>query len=138
MKSMDNNLFVINGDTYFDADLNKMMKTHIINNNDITLSLKPMSNFSRYGSVKTKSDGGVIQFKEKKYSKFGNINGGIYIIKNTIFDHYKGDEVFSFSDFITNNLNRLKIGSIIFDGLFIDIGTPKALSKAQNILKNCL
>ena len=138
MKTMDNNLVIINGDTYFDVDLNKMMKTHIINNNDITLSLKPMSNFNRYGSVKTKSNGAVIQFIEKRYSKHGNINGGIYIIKNTVFDHYKGDEVFLFSDFITNNLSRLKIGSIIFDELFIDIGTPQALSKAQSILKNCL
>ena len=138
MKSMNKNIIVINGDTYFEVALNKLMDTHINNNNDITLSLKPMSNFSRYGFVETENDGKVIQFKEKEYREHGNINGGICIIKNTVFNQYKSDESFLFSDFITDNLIRMKIGSVLFDKLFIDIGTPEDLSKAQRILKNYL
>lgn len=137
-KSIDNNIIVINGDTYFNVDLYKMMNTHIINNNDITLSLKPMSNYSRYGSVVTENNGKVTQFIEKEYKENGNINGGIYIIKNTIFNQYKGDESFLFTQFIEDNLNLLKIGSILFDELFIDIGIPKDLEKAQKLLKNYL
>ena len=35
---VNNNIIVINGDTYFNIDLDEMMKTHIINDNDITVS----------------------------------------------------------------------------------------------------
>ena len=97
-----------------------------------------MSNFCRYGYVETEKDGNVIQFKEKEFREYGNIDGGIYIIKNTVFNQYKGGDFFLFSDFIANNLNRLKIGSVLFDELFIDIGTPEDLSKSQRILKNYL
>ncbi len=138
IKSMSENVIVINGDTYFEVVLDKLMGTHINSNNDITLSLKPMSNFCRYGFVETENDGNVIQFKEKEFREHGNINGGICIIKNTVFNQYEGDKSFLFSDFITNNLIKLKIGSVLFDELFIDIGTPEDLSKAQRILKNYL
>ena len=95
-----------------------------------------MKNFSRYGFVETELDGKITEFREKGFQKFGKINGGIYVIKNNIFKIYKGDEFFLFSDFIKNNLNSLNIGSISFDELFIDIGTPKDLEKAKKILIN--
>ena len=49
---------------------------------------------------------------------------------------HDGEENFLLSDYIKNNLNTLKIGSICFDNLFIDIGTPEDLERAKNILKN--
>ena len=45
------------------------MDNHTRNNNDITLSLKTMTNFNRYGFVTTTDDGKVISFEEKKYRK---------------------------------------------------------------------
>jgi len=135
-KSSNDNVFVINGDTYFDVDLHLLMDKHVKNNNDITLSLKPMSNFNRYGFVKTELDGNIIAFEEKKYQKYGKIDGGIYLINNNIFNSYKENKLFSFSDFIKNNLYNLKIGSVSFDGIFIDIGTPEDLAKAQKIFKS--
>ena len=56
IKSVNKNIIVINGDTYFEAVLNKLMDTHINKKNDITLPLKPMSNFSRYGFVETEKN----------------------------------------------------------------------------------
>lgn len=137
-KSKNKNIIVINGDTYFDISLKKLINKHITDNNDITLSLKPMSNFSRYGVVDTEKNGNVIRFKEKEYRQNGNINGGIYIIKNTVFNDYKGNDSFLFSEFIENNIIHLKIGSVIFDGLFIDIGTPEDFLYAQKVLKEVI
>ena len=59
-------------------------------------------------------------------------------IKNTVFNDYKGNDSFLFSEFIENNIIRLKIGSVIFDGLFIDIGTPEDFLYAQKILKEVI
>ncbi len=137
-KTKNKNVFVINGDTYFDVDLHILMSEHIINNNDITLSIKPMSDFDRYGFVMTDSKGRIVAFEEKKFQEYGKIDGGIYLINNNIFKTYKGNVKFSFTDFIKNNLKRLKVGSVSFDELFIDIGTPKDLERAQKILKNHL
>ncbi|MBH09520.1 MAG: D-glycero-D-manno-heptose 1-phosphate guanosyltransferase [Candidatus Marinimicrobia bacterium] len=135
-KTIYENIIVINGDTYFEIAVDQLLESHITNNNHITIALKPMSNFSRYGFVRTKDNGSVIEFKEKEFKENGNINGGICIIKNTIFNEYNGVDFFLFSDFIADNLTRLKIGSVIFDELFIDIGTPEDLLLAPGLLKS--
>ena len=57
--------------------------------NDITLSLKTMKNFNRYGFAKVNENSQVVAFEEKKYQETGHIDGGIYAIKRTIFDGYK-------------------------------------------------
>ena len=73
-------------------------------------------------------------FEEKKFQKYGKIDGGIYLLNKDIFHDYKGSEYFSFNDYIKNNLEHMKIGSVSFDELFIDIGTREDYNKAQNIL----
>ena len=133
LKSTKNNVFVINGDTYFNVDLKYLLKEHIKMHNDITISLKPMKNFKRYGYVKTDLDGSITSFEEKKFQKYGKIDGGIYLLKKNIFHNYKGSEYFPFNDYIKNNLEHMKIGTVSFDELFIDIGTPEDYNKAQNI-----
>ena len=131
----DENLFVINGDTYFKVNLSCLFKEHIAKNNDITLSLKPMSNFSRYGFVETDPNGSILSFNEKEYRDYGEIDGGIYLIKKNIFCGFESGNNFHFNGFIVNNLKNIKVGSHLCDGLFIDIGTPDDYSKAQVLLK---
>ena len=97
-----------------------------------------MSNFDRYGFVQTDPDGRVISFEEKRYQHHGLIDGGIYIIKNNIFNKYIGDDKFLFTDYVKNNLKSLSIGSGSFDKLFIDIGTPEDLEEAKKLFKNHL
>jgi D-glycero-alpha-D-manno-heptose 1-phosphate guanylyltransferase len=132
----DDHVFVINGDTYFDVNLSRLFKEHVTNNNDITLSLKPMSNFDRYGFVETDSNGYVLSLKEKKYCDYGEIDGGIYLIKRNVFASFENNNRFSFNDFIMNNLKNLKVGSLLCDELFIDIGTPEDYEKAHKVLGN--
>ena len=138
LMACDDHVFVINGDTYFDVNLKNLFKEHYKNDNDITFSLKPMKNFNRYGFVKTDLNGKVLSLEEKKYRVEGEIDGGIYLIKKTIFSEYENNKKFSFNDFIVKNLNNLKVGSLLFDELFIDIGTPEDYEKAQKVLGNQL
>jgi D-glycero-alpha-D-manno-heptose 1-phosphate guanylyltransferase len=134
----DVNIFVINGDTFFDIDLSALLNFHIQRNNDITISLKPMRNFDRYGFVETDSSGRVLSLKEKQYCNYGNIDGGIYLIKRTLFNHIENRCIFSFNDFIVKNLENLKVGSFQCDRLFIDIGIPDDYKKAQYLLSDRL
>ena len=135
-KVNDNNVFIINGDTFFDINMNELMENHRAKNNDITLSLKRMKNFDRYGYVKTTYEGEIKSFEEKKYQSIGKIDGGIYVIKKGLFEHKKSNMFFLLTDYIKAHLIEQKIGSITFDSPFIDIGIPEDLEKAGELLKN--
>ena len=135
-KSKNDHIFIINGDTYFNINLAHLINNHVNNNNDITLSLKSMTNFERYGFVETDSSGQVYSLKEKKYRNYGKVDGGIYLINRSIFNSYENKKKFSFNDFIMNNLNNLKVGSLLFDELFIDIGIPEDYKRSHKLLMN--
>ena len=136
--SKSDDVFIINGDTFFNVDFNQLLYEHENKKNDITIALKPMKNFDRYGIVETDNNGQVIALKEKQYCKYGNIDGGIYLINRSIIDFFESVKNFSLNDFIMNNLNNLRVGSLLCDENFIDIGTPEDYDRAQLILENYL
>ena len=67
------NVFVINGDTFFDVDLVELSAFHETNNALLTVALKNMKKFDRYGTVETDNDGRIVGFLEKKYLDEGFI-----------------------------------------------------------------
>jgi len=95
-----------------------------------------MRNFDRYGCVETNENGLVSGYTEKRFYSSGNINGGIYLCKTNIFDNYILEDKFSFEEFIQSNFQELKIGSVLFDNYFIDIGIPEDYKKAQDEIIN--
>jgi D-glycero-alpha-D-manno-heptose 1-phosphate guanylyltransferase len=131
----ENKIFIINGDTYFDVNLNNLLSEHVNNNNDITFSVKHMMSFNRYGILETDSNGQVLSINDKQYCDYGKIDGGIYLINNNIFESIEKQIRFSFNDYIKNNIGILKIGSLLCNELFIDIGTPEDYEKAQSVLE---
>ena len=129
----EKNIFIINGDTFFDVNLQNL---ELMNTSKIVLSLKSMKNFDRYGCVETSEKGLVTTFTEKGYRESGNINGGIYLMSNNIFDEFDLEEKFSFEEFMQTNFKQLNISTKIFDNYFIDIGIPEDYEKAQIDLSN--
>lgn len=128
----ETDIFVLNGDTYFDVNLNKLFEQYKKLNCDVILSLKVMYNSDRYGSVLLYNDNYIKSFTEKIYMEKSLINGGVYIINKNIFDNCALDDKFSFeSDFLEKNVNSLKFGSFISEGYFIDIGIPEDYEKAK-------
>jgi len=126
---------ILNGDTFFNIDLIKLSSLHLSKASILTLSLKPMSNFDRYGTVTIEGDR-VTGFEEKSFRKFGYINGGVYAVNKEISKYLQRyNDKFSFEvDFLQKNIYNLKFTAFISDGYFIDIGVPEDYKKAQKEL----
>lgn len=134
-KTINPNVFILNGDTFFAVNFASIAAFHEKNESDCTLALKPMFNFDRYGVVETNEDGRVTAFHEKKPTPAGNINGGIYFLKVAPLLNLQLPEKFSFEkDFMEKQLHYQKLTGIIQEGYFIDIGIPEDYKKAQSEL----
>ncbi len=125
---VEDDAYVINGDTYFEIPLANLKRV----NTDITIALKPMLHFNRYGTVSLNTANRVIAFHEKKECAEGLINGGIYYFKKSLFEKISTDRKFSFEkEVLEKHLNAITIQGMIFDNYFIDIGIPEDYQKAQ-------
>lgn len=117
----DDMVFVLNGDTYFQVDYKKMVDYYNQTNGDVLLSLKEMNDFDRYGTVEEKNNR-IISFKEKKFSHCGLINGGVYYLKRLLLENEP--DKFSFEEYLSFNVEKIKIFGIKNKGFFVDIGIP--------------
>jgi D-glycero-alpha-D-manno-heptose 1-phosphate guanylyltransferase len=125
-------VFVFNGDTFFDLDLDAFRLKSLELKCDITLALKKMYNFDRYGSVALDSYGYIEKFNEKLFVSEGLINGGVYCIKKDIFSTIILPNHFSFeSDFLEKMINNMRFGAYNSENYFIDIGIPADYEKAK-------
>lgn len=123
---------VLNGDTFFNIDNDSLFDFHLKQNAEITLALKPMTDFDRYGSVEIDNNNRILKFKEKQHLLKGLINGGVYLINKNIFDYLELSEVFSFEkEILEAKTSELEIYGLPFENYFIDIGIPSDFEKAN-------
>lgn len=133
-KVEDENVFILNGDTFFAVNLMEMKSNHLNSQVDLTIALKPLENFDRYGVVLTAGNR-ITAFKEKGYQKIGNINGGIYLANQSLFEGLTLPAKFSFEkDVLEEQVNYKQFSSYVTDSYFIDIGIPQDYEKAQKEL----
>ena len=126
----EKDVFVINGDTYFDVDLCEMMHFHRDMAADVTVAVKEMKHFSRYGTVRLEGER-ITGFEEKKPMESGLINGGIYCMRRDALDLIESKS-FSFEkDFMEKFVMQKKIFAFASCGDFIDIGIPSDYNAAQ-------
>jgi D-glycero-alpha-D-manno-heptose 1-phosphate guanylyltransferase len=131
------NIIVINGDTFFNISLDPVMSFHTQNQSACTLVLKPMKNFDRYGVVELNNAHQIVAFQEKKYYDFGLINGGTYVINKDKFLQKNLPEKFSFEkDYLEKEIGNEKIMGFVQDVYFIDIGIPEDFNRANVELTN--
>lgn len=132
-KANDERVFVLNGDTFFDVDLMQLYEAHVIGKKAITLALKPMKQFNRYGTVNMEpKTGTIVSFNEKQYCEEGLINGGVYVISKDapIFEGLSAN--FSFETAVLEpQCLRQELLGVVQEGYFIDIGIPEDYQKAQ-------
>lgn len=129
------NVFVMNGDTYFPVNLKKMNAHHSYHKADITIALRKLKTFDRYGSVAIDENGRIQSFAEKGYHDKGLVNGGLYLINTSLLDKDL-PAAFSFEkDILEKQVDQNRIFGFISDAYFIDIGIPEDLKRAQHELE---
>ena len=133
----DKNCLILNGDTLFKSDLQKLYSSYMEKSADLIVSMRRMYEFDRYGLVEINESNRIISFQEKKYCPEGLINGGIYIVSSKLIKQIF-PEVKSFSfekNFLEQYVKQLNFIGIEQAGYFIDIGIPEDFEKANRDLK---
>jgi len=124
-------VFVFNGDTFFDIDLAAFHSFHKSAGADACMALKPMRGFDRYGTVQVEGTR-ITGFREKQPTGEGLINGGIYLLNRKNLAKLEMPETFSIEkDFFEKYAGQIHIGAFICDGYFIDIGIPEDYERAR-------
>lgn len=125
-------VFVINGDTYFDVDLQEMAKSDA----PLVVAVKKLRNFDRYGTVSISESGCITGFHEKQPCTEGYINGGIYYLSRDLLEKQKA-EAFSFEKEVLEKVyQELTVAAYPSDGYFIDIGIPEDYYTAQTTFQD--
>ena len=128
-KCREDRVIVLNGDTFFDVDLEALSFSA-----PVTLALKPMRDFDRYGAVDW--DGELVTgFHEKAACAEGLINGGVYALVRSQLDFAFYPKRFSFEkDLLEPLADGHLVAGQVQDGYFIDIGIPEDYARAQREL----
>lgn len=130
-------VLVVNGDTLFAVPLDEMAASHAEHNADLSMALKPMRDFDRYGAVRT-DNGRIVAFEEKRFVSEGMINGGVYLLRRDLFTRDSSAQLQRFSletDFLPARLGELHACAFLSDAYFIDIGVPEDYARANDELR---
>ncbi len=131
-------VLILNGDSFFDLDLEQFYNLHLEQKSDFSLALRYVNNSERYGNIEFNSSNQITSFIEKnQLNQSGYINAGVYILSKKLYlQNTKSNINFSIEkDFFEKQLNQLIIKGFEFKDYFIDIGIPEDYLKAQDDFK---
>ncbi len=128
--SLRESVVVFNGDVLTEIDLGAVIQLHRARRAKATIVLTPVENPSAYGLVETDPDGNISRFLEKPGPDeitCNTINAGIYILEPDTFDRIPKDTPWSIErSFFPSLIERREIFvAYVYDGYWIDIGTPE-------------
>ncbi len=133
------NVFALNGDTFFPISFEQLSKAHRQNSNQITLAAKRLEDASRYGTLAVQGSH-ITAFQEKNpNSQNALINGGVFIVNRLAFTTRFQSGAFSLeTQAFPELLESSKLGYCEFAEPFIDIGIPEDYEKAQALIPQWL
>lgn len=135
-KCTSDSVCIMNGDTFFDVDLERLKEAHKHSGKLLTMAVKHLKDFDRYGTVSFDKNGVVTGFNEKRYCEDGYINGGVYMVSDRNLLKAM-PEKFSFeTEFLQPKAAAGLVNSFVSDGYFIDIGIPEDYAKANEDFKD--
>ena len=134
-KTSQEDILVINGDTFFDLSFSTLHAFHVEKKATITVATRQVPDRSRYGSIEIDSSSKIISYQEKAtHSGKGLISAGIYLIQKKILLDLSIKESSLETDFFPLFIQKGAF-SYLHSGVFIDIGTPESYEEAQTILQ---
>jgi D,D-heptose 1,7-bisphosphate phosphatase len=129
------NVLVMNGDSFTNVNLTKLLSTHAKTGSDMTIVLKKMADASRYGKVEFDETGRIVRFQEKDFVNGGGyVNSGIYVIKREIFEKVQKEKVLSLEKELLPAFISRQVFGYVTRGRFIDIGVPETYRVAKAYL----
>jgi D-glycero-alpha-D-manno-heptose 1-phosphate guanylyltransferase len=129
---------VLNGDTFFEVDLNTLQKYHAAKASDWTFSLFRSNENGRYKRLEVNAHGEINSLKSRT-GQIGELaNGGVYLVNPKILEKIPNriGQKLSLEDELLPELLAAgsKFTGIEFSGAFIDIGIPKDYLRAVNVI----
>ena len=131
---------VLNGDTFFEVNLNNLIEFHKKQKSELTLSLFKPNQLGRYMGVNLKDNGEIISLQSRTNELTLLVNGGVYLVDPSALKrlNYKPNIKSSLENDLLPKFISLGGGLYGFEssGKFIDIGVPEDYYRAQEILKD--
>jgi len=131
---------LVNGDTFFDADLDRLSRFHSEKGARASLSLVKAQDPGRYGSVEVDQNGRVTGFREKDASSSGPglVNAGVSMLsKGFILDLPDIGRFSMEKDVFPKVAARGELFALCQDRAFFDIGTPESYEAFQAFMGSC-
>src|ERR1700694_372020 len=133
-KARSNPVLVLNGDSYCRFQLDQMLALHRERRAGATIWLQRETDAARYGSVELDGDGKIVRFLEKAADAAALISCGVYLVERAVIDRIPTGRAVSLERDVFPELAGHDLYGIVGSGIFLDIGTPQALAKADNLL----
>jgi NDP-sugar pyrophosphorylase family protein len=134
--NLTESVVVFNGDVLTQIELAAVLKLHRERKAKATIVLTPVDNPTAYGLVETDAGGNITRFLEKPKPDeitTNNINAGIYVLEPDTFDRIPKDVAWSIERSYFPSLierNETFVG-YVYDGYWIDIGTPEKYTQVH-------
>ena len=134
--NLTESVVVFNGDVLTQVDLGTVIRLHRERQAKATIVLTPVDNPTAFGLVETDSSGNVTRFLEKPKPDeitTNNINAGIYVLEPDTFDRIPRDVSWSIErSFFPSLIERREtFVAYVYDGYWIDIGTPEKYTQVH-------
>lgn len=133
----ENTIVVLNGDTYFEVALDRLIGEHRNAGADLTIALSEKDNSGRYGCVDMDSNNLIKNISSHgDGSRSGYVNGGTYIVEINKLPKIEFSQGLSLEEDILPKMlkNKSRICGSLQPGNFIDIGIPEDYFKAREIM----
>ncbi|HLI23207.1 MAG TPA: HAD-IIIA family hydrolase, partial [Stellaceae bacterium] len=130
---LDSRFLLLNGDSFLDFNLLDLVACDGGEPWLARLALREVENVGRYGAVTMNGDR-IASFGEKAGSGRGLINAGVMWLKRDILAEIGVPPVSMERDVLPRLVARGLVRGAIYDGRFIDIGTPEDLARSATLL----
>jgi D,D-heptose 1,7-bisphosphate phosphatase len=124
---------LLNGDSFFDFNLLDLVARPMKGKWLARLALRRVDDAARYGAVVLDGDR-INKFGEKSQAGSGIINGGVYWLRRALLDHIGPPPASLERDVLPRLAVEGLVRGAVYDGHFLDIGTPEDFTRAGELL----
>ena len=130
-------VMVLNGDSYSNADLPRLVAGHVANREaQCTMLLSWIEDRAAFGGVTLTKDGRISAFQEKQPDiGAGYVNAGVYLFERSALAAIPADRVVSLERDVLPGLAGRGLYGWADEAAFIDIGTPESYCRAHAFLR---